>query len=59
MKLVEVSPLPERCLKCKVAKKSQKKGLTEDAYCYNCDFALERWQIVKDDEATVESDNMK
>lgn len=50
MKLVEVSPLPQRCLECPEAKEAKELGLTEDAYCYNCDFALDRWQIVKTDE---------
>ena len=34
---IEVNPLPERCVDCK-----------ED--CYNCDFALDRFQITKEQE---------
>ena len=49
-KLVEVNPLPQRCLECPEAKEAEALGLGVDAYCYNCDFALDRWQIVKTDE---------
>lgn len=52
MKFIEVKPLPKRCLECLEAKEAKKNGLTEDAYCYNCDFALERWIIIKDDDET-------
>ena len=52
MKFIEVKPLPKRCLECPEAKEAKKNGLTEDAYCYNCDFALERWIIIKDDDET-------
>lgn len=50
MELREVRPLPKRCRECPEAKKAKKLGFAEDAYCYNCDFALERWEIVKDDD---------
>lgn len=50
IKFLEVSPLPERCLKCKEAAEARKLGLTEDAYCYNCDYALERFYIVETDD---------
>lgn len=50
MKLVEVNPLPQRCLECPEAKEAEELGLGVDAYCYNCDFALDRWKIVKTDE---------
>ena len=43
----EVSPLPKRCVKCQEAKEGKEMGLTEDAYCYNCDYALERWKLLK------------
>ena len=46
MELIEKS-LPERCLNCEEAKEAKSRGLTEDAYCYNCDWALDRWEIVK------------
>lgn len=35
----EVSPLPKRCVECQEEKKE------ED--CYNCDYALERWKLLK------------
>ena len=41
-KLVEVNPLPQRCLECPEAKEAEALGLGVDAYCYNCDFALDR-----------------
>ena len=50
MRLREVKPLPKRCRKCPEAKEGKKMGLTEDAYCYNCDYALERWEIIKDED---------
>lgn len=49
IKYIEVNPLPQRCLECQEAKEGKALGLTEDAYCYNCDFALDRWKIVKDE----------
>jgi hypothetical protein len=50
IELVEVNPLPSVCQNCQEAKEGQAMGLTEDAYCYNCDYALERWNIVKIEE---------
>lgn len=32
----EVSPLPEYCLNC------------QEQECYNCDFALYRWELIND-----------
>lgn len=32
----EVSPLPEDCLNC------------QEQECYNCDFALYRWELIND-----------
>ena len=46
MELIEKKPLPQCCLECQEAKEAKELGLTEDAYCYNCDHALERWTIV-------------
>ncbi len=43
----EVSPLPERCLNCEDAKEGIELGLTPDAYCYNCDYALDRFELVE------------
>lgn len=45
MELIEVNPLPQRCIECQEAKEAKELGLTEDAYCYNCDWALDRWRI--------------
>lgn len=46
MEIIEANPLPQRCLECQEAKEAKELGLTEDAYCYNCDWALDRWTIV-------------
>lgn len=35
---VEVSPLPDRCLVC------------EEKECYNCDYLLDRWHPVENEE---------
>lgn len=43
--LIETDPLPTCCVDCREAEETM--GLTEDAYCYNCDFALLRWKIEK------------
>lgn len=51
IELIEVNPLPQRCLECPEAAEAKELGLTEDAYCYNCDFALDRWQMVRVDDA--------
>ena len=53
-KLVEVSPLPDCCVNCPEAKEGKELGLTEDTYCYNCDFALLRWQIVKEENPALD-----
>lgn len=45
LEIIEVSPLPQRCQECQEAKEAEAMGLTPDAYCYNCDFALDRFQI--------------
>lgn len=45
IELVEIKPLPQRCVECPEAEEAKKLGLAEDAYCYNCDFALERFKI--------------
>ena len=47
IELIEVDPLPDRCLNCPEAKEGEELGLGPDAYCYNCDYALDRWKIVK------------
>ena len=46
MEIIEANLLPQRCLECQEAKEAKELGLTEDAYCYNCDWALDRWTIV-------------
>lgn len=46
MKIIEANPLPERCLNCLDAKEGEELGLGPDAYCYNCDYALERFIIL-------------
>ena len=46
MEIKEVNPLPQRCLECQEAKEAKELVLTEDAYCYNCDYALDRFIIV-------------
>lgn len=45
LEIIEVFPLPERCLNCQEAKEGEAMGVGVDAYCYNCDFALERFQL--------------
>lgn len=46
MELIEKS-LPERCVNCQERKEGEELGVGPDAYCYNCDWALDRWEIVK------------
>ena len=41
MEWLEANPLPEACADCK----------EED--CYNCDFAMERWNLSEKDELRV------
>ena len=50
IEIIEVEPLPQRCLDCPEAKEGIEMGLTVDAYCYNCDFALDRFKIIKIEE---------
>lgn len=45
---IEVKPLPQRCTDCQEAKEGEAMGLTVDAYCYNCDYALDRFKLVTD-----------
>lgn len=59
MRFREVKPLPKRCRKCPEAKEGKKMGLTEDAYCYNCDYALERWEIIEDEDDDEENEPKK
>lgn len=47
IEIIEVSPLPQRCLECPEAKEGEELGVGVDAYCYNCDYALDRFQIIK------------
>ncbi|MDL2273404.1 hypothetical protein LJC34_02510 [Oscillospiraceae bacterium OttesenSCG-928-G22] len=47
MEIREVTPLPPRCLECEDAKDGIALGVGVDAYCYNCDYALDRFEIVK------------
>ena len=45
MEIREKPILPKRCVDCQERKEME--GLVSpDAYCYNCDFALERFEIV-------------
>lgn len=48
MKVIEKQPLPNECVDCRIAKEGREQGLSEDAYCYNCDYALNRWEIIID-----------
>ena len=36
---IEVKPIPEVCRKCMETQ-------TDGEECYNCDYALERWQLL-------------
>jgi hypothetical protein len=36
---IEVKPIPEVCKKCMETQ-------TDEEECYNCDYALERWQLL-------------
>lgn len=47
IEIVEVSPLPRVCADCPEAKEAEEMGLCVDAYCYNCDYALERFKILE------------
>lgn len=47
IEIIEVNPLPERCLNCEEAKEGEALGLSVDAYCYNCDYALDRFKIIR------------
>lgn len=49
LKIVEVQPLPQRCQECQEAKEAEEMGLGPDAYCYNCDYALERFEIITEE----------
>ncbi len=46
MKIIEANPLPQRCIDCPEAKEGEALGLGPDAYCYNCDYALDRFIIL-------------
>ena len=46
MKIIEANPLPQRCIECPEAKEGEELGVGPDAYCYNCDFALDRFIIL-------------
>ena len=48
--IIERKPLPQRCVDCEDAKEGKALGVGVDAYCYNCDYALERFEIIKDTE---------
>lgn len=47
IEIIEVNPLPQRCIDCEDAKEGEALGVGVDAYCYNCDYALDRFQIIK------------
>lgn len=46
----EVNPLPQRCINCQEAEEGEEMGVGADAYCYNCDYALDRYKPIKDSE---------
>lgn len=46
LEIIEVSSLPQRCLECQEAKEGEELGVGPDAYCYNCDYALDRFQMI-------------
>lgn len=46
IEIIEADPLPTRCLECPDAKEGEEMGLGPDAYCYNCDYALDRFQMI-------------
>ena len=50
IELIEVDPLPKRCLECPEAKEGEELCLGPDAYCYNCVYALDRLKMVKKEE---------
>ena len=39
----EEKALPRRCKDCQERKAAERIGLSPDAYCYNCDYELERF----------------
>lgn len=45
MELKEKPILPQRCIDCQ-ERKEMKDMVGPDAYCYNCDWALDRFEIV-------------
>lgn len=45
LEIREIQPLPQRCQECEKVKED---GV--DCACYNCDYALERFELVKLDE---------
>ena len=45
LEIREIQPLPQRCQECEEVKEH---GV--DCACYNCDYALERFELVKVDE---------
>ena len=44
--LKERKPIPQICIECKARKDGEKQGLGPDAYCYNCDHELDRYEMV-------------
>lgn len=46
MEIREKPILPQRCIDCQERKEAESMGLGPDAYCYNCDWALDRFEIV-------------
>lgn len=48
MKLIERNPLPLICQEC-IAKQKET-GEYDD--CYNCDYALDRWEMICEDKDT-------
>lgn len=45
MEYREKQPLPQICLDCPERKEAECQGLGADACCYNCEYALDRFEI--------------
>lgn len=52
MEQSEERGLPKRCLDCDERREGEQLGLGPDAYCYNCDFALDRFPVIDPVELT-------
>ena len=51
--LKEYSPIPQVCIECKAREDGENQCFGPDAYCYNCEHELERYEMISvpDDEA--------